>query len=404
MNMLLNAITLALREIRRNVVRSSLTTLGIVIGVAAVIVMVTVGNGATEAVKSNIASLGSNLLTVMPGQRVGPGGSSGTAKEFKLQDANALERDVPALALVAPMATQVVSVIAGNRNWSTTVTGTTNPYFESGNWRLADGQWFSDGDARAGRSVCIIGATVRLQLFGNQNPIGERIRLRGVSCEVVGLLQPKGKSSFGQDRDDTIVMPLRAFQRRIAGNDAVRQIQVSVRSDIETSKAQRDITRVMRERRRVGPTDQDDFTIMDMQEVASTLAGTTRVLTGLLAAVAAVSLVVGGIGIMNIMIVSVTERTREIGIRMAIGALESEVLTQFLVESVVLSAFGGLIGIALAIALSAVISQLLGLPFSVDWRIVALGFVFSGLVGVLFGYMPARRAAALNPIDALRHE
>jgi putative ABC transport system permease protein len=228
--------------------------------------------------------------------------------------------------------------------------------------------------------------------------------VHGVSCEIVGLLESKGKSSFGQDRDDTIVMPLRAFQRRIAGNDDVRQIQVSVREGQETSRVQRDITQLMRERRRIAPTDSDNFTIMDMQEVASTLAGSTRVLTGLLAAVAAVSLLVGGIGIMNIMIVSVTERTREIGIRMAIGALESEVLTQFLVESVVLAAFGGLLGVIIAIASAAAITQLLGLPFSVNARIVALAFLFSGVVGIVFGFVPARRAAALDPIEALRHE
>jgi putative ABC transport system permease protein len=399
-----NAVVLALRELRRNVMRSSLTTLGVVIGVSAVIVMVTLGNGTTQMVTDSISSLGSNLLTVMPGQRRGPGGASGGAEPFTTADAEAMHREVPALVAVAPTASQSMSVIAGNRNRTAMVTGTTNDYFVSGNWELAEGRWFSDADLRGGRTVCIIGQTVRGELVGAQSPIGVRLRLRTVSCDVVGLLRSKGKNTFGQDRDDVVVMPLRTFQRRIAGNDDVGQVQVSVRDDTSTLKAQQDLERLMRERRRLQPGDDNDFSIMDMQEVANTLSGTTRMLTLLLAAVAAISLVVGGIGIMNIMIVSVTERTREIGIRMAIGALEREVLLQFLVEAVVLSVFGGTIGIALALAVSAGAASAFGLPFSIDWPTMALSFVFSGFVGVVFGFVPARRAAHLNPIDALRHE
>jgi putative ABC transport system permease protein len=402
--MILNAVTLALREIRRNLMRSSLTTLGIVIGVSAVIVMVTLGNGATAWVTASIASLGSNLLTLMPGQVRGPGGSSGSSRPFRAQDVEALARDVPSLVAVAPVNSQALTAIAGNRNWSTTVTGTTNPYFESGNWQLASGRWFIDSEERGGRLVCLVGETVRKQLFGTADPVGERLRLRSVSCDVIGVLRSKGKSSFGQDRDDTVVIPLRAFQRRIAGNEDVRQIQMSVRASVATATAQREIERLMRERRRLAAADENDFTVMDMQEIAGTLTGTTRILTALLAAVAAVSLIVGGVGIMNIMIVSVTERTREIGIRMAIGALAREVLMQFLVEAVVLSAFGGVIGVVLAVSASALIATLIGMPFAPDWRIIALAFVFSGLVGVAFGFVPARRAALLNPIDALRHE
>jgi putative ABC transport system permease protein len=402
--MLLNALVLALREIRRNVLRSALTTIGIVIGVAAVIVMVTLGNGATEMVTGQIASLGSNLLTVVPGQRTGGGGMSSSAKAFKESDALAVARDVPSLAAVAPVATQSLNAVAGNRNWSTTVTGTTNAYFESGRWALAAGRWFVDAELKSGAAVCIIGSTAQRELFGSQDAIGATVRLKSIPCTVVGVLQSKGKNMFGQDRDDTVVVPLRTLQRRIAGSDDVRQIQVSVGGSGRTDKAQADIGRLLRERRRLGPTDDDDFTVMDMKEVATTLSGTTRVLTLLLASVAAVSLLVGGIGIMNIMLVSVTERTREIGIRLAIGALESEVLTQFLVEAVMLSVFGGTAGIGFALAASAVIAKALGLPFQVDVQIVLLAFAFSATVGVVFGFFPARRAARLNPIDALRHE
>jgi putative ABC transport system permease protein len=399
-----NAIILAFREIRRNVLRSSLTALGIIIGVASVIIMVTLGNGATAVVTSDIANLGSNLLTVMPGQRVGPGGSSGGAKPFHQQDVDLLARDVPSVTAVAPVSTQGLSVISGNANRSTTITGTTNAYFESGNWQLESGRWFSESELRAGAAVCIIGETTRKALLGSQDPIGTRLRLRSVSCDVIGLLRSKGKNTFGMDRDETVVIPQRTFQRRLAGNDDVHQIQLSVRTTVSTEKAMQDITRLMRERRHLVADADDDFSIMDQKEIAATLSGTTRILTALLAAVAAISLLVGGIGIMNIMLVSVTERTREIGIRLAIGAFERDVLTQFLVEAVVLSVFGGAVGIGLALSASALAARALGLPFMLDLGVVALAFLFSAAVGVIFGFFPARRAASLNPIDALRHE
>jgi putative ABC transport system permease protein len=402
--MLINAIILALREIRRNVLRSSLTALGIIIGVASVIIMVTLGNGATAQVTADIATMGSNMLNVMPGQRRGPGGASGSAKPFRRQDADALGQDVPSITSVAPVASLNVSVISGAKNRSTTVTGTTNAYFQSGNWKLASGRWFSDSELRSGAAVCIIGDTTRRELLGPADPVGARLRLRSVSCEVIGLLQSKGKNNFGMDRDDTVVMPLRTMQRRLSGNDDIEQIQLSVRASTSSEKAQQDIYRVMRERRRLSTEDDDDFNIMDQQELASTLSGATRTLTALLAAVAAISLLVGGIGIMNIMLVSVTERTREIGIRLAIGAFERDVLTQFLVEAVVLSVFGGSIGVTFALIASALAARALSLPFSIDLGIVALAFLFSAGVGVVFGFFPARRAASLNPIDALRHE
>jgi putative ABC transport system permease protein len=402
--MLWNAFNLAQREIRRNVLRSSLTTLGIIIGVSAVIIMVTLGNGATAAVTADIANLGSNLLTVMPGQRMGPGGASGSAKPFKQRDVDFLRRDVPSVGAVAPVSSQGMSAVAGNKNRSITVTGTTNEYFTSGGWQLASGRFFNDSELRSGSAVCVVGETVRKELFGTAEVVGERVRLRAVSCEVIGLLQSKGKNPFGMDRDDVVVMPVRTFQRRLSGSDDINQIQLSVRESVSTEKAQQDISRFMRERRRLADSDNDDFSIMDQKELASTLSGTTRTLTALLAAIAAVSLLVGGIGIMNIMLVSVTERTREIGIRLAIGALERDVLTQFLVEAVVLSAFGGVIGVSFALIVSYLGARALALPWVLDAKIVLLALLFSAGVGVVFGFFPARRAASLNPIDALRHE
>ena len=402
--MLLNAIVLALREIRRNVLRSSLTTLGIIIGVASVIVLVTLGDGATQSVTASIASMGSNLLTIMPGQQLGPGGASGSAKAFRGQDAEAVTRDITTVTSVSPIASTMLNVISGANNRSTQITGTTNEYFTSGNWTLARGRFFSESELRSGAAVCIIGETVRKELLDIADPIGERIRLRSLSCSVIGLLASKGQAGFGQDRDATVVIPLRTLQRRLTGNDEVSQIQLSVRPGVSTERARQDLYRLLRDRRNLASESADDFTILAQEDIASTISGTTQTLTALLAAVAAISLLVGGIGIMNIMLVSVTERTREIGIRLAIGAFESDVLTQFLVEAVVLSTFGGMIGITVALAASAVIASALGLPFAINVTVVLVAFLFSAGVGVVFGYFPARRAAQLNPIDALRHE
>ncbi|TJY62252.1 FtsX-like permease family protein [Sinimarinibacterium sp. CAU 1509] len=401
--MLWNAFSLAARAIRRNVLRSFLTVLGIVIGVAAVIIMVTLGNGATAKVTLQISSLGSNLLMVTPGKRIGPGQLSGAAA-FKVDDADAIARDISGIAGVAPTATTAAKVVAGNENWTSMVTGSTEQYFPLRQWSTAEGRLFSAGEARSGVTVCVIGQTVRSKLFGSASPIGQRLRVATLSCEVIGVLESKGQSSMGTDQDDLVVLPLRTFQRRISGNDNVAIIQIGMRDGSASARIQQDVRRLMRERRHLSSGEEDDFSVMDMKEIADMLSGTTRVLTGLLGAVAAVSLLVGGIGIMNIMLVSVTERTREIGIRLAIGALERDVLLQFLVEAVVLSSLGGILGIVIALAASVALAALLGVPFVLNLGIVLVAFLFAAIVGIVFGYFPARKAASLNPIDALRHE
>jgi putative ABC transport system permease protein len=401
--MVWNALLLALREIRRSLMRSFLTILGIVIGVAAVIVMVTIGKGATAQVTEQIASLGSNLLIITPGQRMGMGQRS-AAPAFDEDDLEALKREIPAIAAIAPNSTGAATAVYGNENWSTSINGTDNAFFTVGNWELATGRRFTDNELRAGKAVCMLGETVRRELFGGQDPLGESIRLDKLACEVIGVLAEKGQSSRGSDQDDTIIMPLRTFQRRIAGNQEIRVLRASIRDGASTRKAEQDITRLLRERRHISRNEEDDFSVMDLKEIEKMLSGTTEVLTMLLGAVAAVSLLVGGIGIMNIMLVSVTERTREIGIRLAIGAQERDVLLQFLVEAVVLSSLGGIAGILLALGASVVLADLMKVPLVFSPGIFAIAFLFSMAVGVIFGYFPARKAARLDPIDALRHE
>ncbi|GAA4256252.1 FtsX-like permease family protein [Azospirillum formosense] len=401
--MLVEAVKLALQAIRRNALRSFLTVLGIIIGVGAVIGMVTIGNGTTARITADLAKLGTNLLFVLPGQ-VGPGRASSDARPFNSRDIEAMRAQLVGVQAVAPVAQKSVPVIYGTENRNTVVTGTDSGYFVVQNWALARGRGFHEGEERAGRAACIIGQTVREKLFGRTDPIGETIRVHNVSCEVIGLLEAKGQSSFGTDLDDTVLMPLRAFQRRIAGNMDIARVYVSARNGVDTAKVQTGIERLLRERRNITPGKEDDFSVRDMKQVVQATAGATAVLTGLLGAVAAVSLLVGGIGIMNIMLVSVTERTREIGIRLAIGALEEQVLMQFLVEAVVLSLFGGIFGIALGLGLAVVTTTALNVPFLVDPFIILVAFGFSAVVGIVFGYIPAHRAAHLDPIQALRHE
>jgi putative ABC transport system permease protein len=400
--MLWNTLLLALRAIRRNLMRSFLTILGIVIGVAAVITMVTLGNGATQSVSNQIASMGSNLLMVVPGQRFGPGSEG--APNFKSADVDAIRNQITAASLVAPVVTKSATAVYQAENWSTLVNGSNNDYFEAGNWELADGRSFTAAEQRAGKAVCVIGQTVRNKLFSGQNPVGAEIRIKQFACEVIGLLKPKGQSAMGTDQDDTVVMPLRAVQRRLAGSQDINRLMVAVRQGASVDTVKGQLLALMRERRNISESEDDDFRVMDTRQIAEALTSTTKIMTALLGAVAAVSLLVGGIGIMNIMLVSVTERTREVGIRLAIGALEREVLLQFLIEAVVLSSLGGLIGIALATVASIVLSGMMQVPYLFDLAINLLSFLFSVAIGVIFGYFPALRAARLNPIEALRHE
>lgn len=400
-----NAILLALREIRRNVLRSSLTILGIVIGVAAVITMVTIGEGATAQVQADIGKLGTNLLQVFRGQGFGgPGGARVATAPFSIDDVRAIEDEIYGVEAVAPSANSGAQAIYGNNNWSTQVTGSTDKFLEVRDWTLASGRNFSDSELRAGGAVCLLGNTVKRELFAQEDPVGATIRLQKLSCQVIGVLEAKGQSGFGQDQDDLVVIPLRTLQRRMAGNADVSSILVSARDGVSTEKVQADLESLLRERRKIRPGAEDDFNVRDLKEVASAFTSSTRVLTALLGAVAAVSLIVGGVGIMNIMLVSVTERTREIGTRLAVGALARDVLLQFLIEAVVLAALGGLIGILLGLSAGALATSAFKVPFVLNPSIVILSFTFSAAVGIVFGYFPAQRAAQLDPIEALRHE
>lgn len=400
--MFLETAKLALRAIRRNFLRSFLTVLGVVIGVAAVIAMVTIGNGTTAQVQAELTRLGTNTLFVRPG-RWGPGRASTEAKRFDDGDVEAIRSQVSGLRAVAPVNRGSATIIAGGENRSSSVIGTTNDYLIAQDWDLASGRVFLPGEER-GQAACLIGQTVRRELFGTAEPVGQTIRVSNIACPVVGLLASKGQSGLGDDQDDTIIMPLKLHQRRIGGTTTISSITLSAQDGVSTAMVQADVESLLRERRRIGIGRDDDFSVADMSQMAAAMTGTTTLLTGLLGAVAAVSLLVGGIGIMNIMLVSVTERTREIGIRLAIGALESQVLTQFLVEAVMLSVFGGVAGILTGLGLAYGVVGFLNVPFVTSPTIILVAFAFSAVIGVVFGYFPARRAAQMNPIDALRHE
>ncbi len=405
--MLYSVFMLALRSVRRNLLRSFLTILGIVIGVAAVITMVTLGNGATLAIKTQISSLGTNLLMVNPGQRgPGGGGGGGGVPHFTGGEAAAILSQIGGVAAVAPVGRASVTVVANGRNWVTSVIGSTNDWFKTGNWKLASGRIFEPEEQVAGAAVCVIGETVRREIYGGtvgQTGLGKLLRVKQFSCEVIGILASKGQSGMG-DQDDTVVVPLQTLQRRITGSRKVDVLMVSMQDGADSVPLKASLRQLMRERRKLAESDDDNFNIFDTQQLAETLSSTTEVLTTLLGAVAAVSLLVGGIGIMNIMLVSVTERTREIGLRLAVGALEREVLLQFLIEAMVLSALGGLIGIVIATAASYGLSTVMNVPYVFDPSINLLSLIFSAAIGVAFGYFPARRAARMDPIEALRHE
>ncbi|MEY5097304.1 MAG: hypothetical protein RJA36_23 [Pseudomonadota bacterium] len=403
--MFYTTLVLAWRSIRRNLLRSFLTVLGIVIGVAAVITMVTLGQGATRAIQNQIAGLGSNLLQVRPGQRMmGPMGGGAGAPAFRESDAEAIATQLGGIRTVAAEARTSATVVANGRNWTSSVLGSSNAWLDAGNWQVADGRVFSDEELRAGAAVCLVGETIRRELFGGGAVVGEGLRVKQMSCRIVGLLASKGQGAFGNDQDDLVLLPLRTLQRRVTGNTRVQTLLVSMQEGSDATRVSAGITQLLRERRKLAEGEDNNFNVLDTKQLADTLSGTTQVMTTLLGAVAAVSLLVGGIGIMNIMLVSVTERTREIGLRLAIGALEREVLLQFLIEAVVLACLGGMIGMALAGLASLGLARVMGVPFVFNAGINLLAFLFSAGIGVLFGYFPARRAARLDPIEALRHE
>ncbi|MGH8651017.1 MAG: ABC transporter permease [Gammaproteobacteria bacterium] len=384
--------------------RSSLTILGVVIGVAAVIIMVTLGGGASAQITTEIASLGENLLIVTPGTAPKALGVTSSTAPFNLNAAKALDQELSNVMAVSASATKSMRIVYGSKNRSTTVTGTDSAFFKVKNWPIDQGRPFSEAELLAGKPVCILGTMVLDALFGPQDPLGASIRLGKLSCEVIGVLRSKGGWITGMDQDDLVVMPLHTFQRRIAGNRDVSTIYVAVASGKATAEVKRNIELLMRERRHLMQNAENDFEVIDLTEIASKAASMHQVLTALLGAIATVSLVVGGIGIMNIMLVSVTERTREIGIRLAIGAREKEVLMQFLVEAIVLASFGGMVGMLLGLVGSAIATHFLEIPFIPNLVIVIIAFIFSAAVGIMFGYFPAYKAAHLNPIDALRHE
>jgi len=404
--MLWNAFSIALREIRRNLMRAFLTVLGVIIGVAAVITMVTLGEGTTQAVKSQISNLGSNLMVLRPGSGFGSRSSSAGVPNFTQVDAQTIFDQIADIAAVAPVSSASLSTIYLQKARSSSVTGTTVDYFKINKWTIEDGRIFDDLDVRSGSAVCVIGATVRKELFGDENPIGAKIRLGKASCEVIGLLVSKGQSAMG-DQDNIIVVPISTLQRRLTGKSSARgvnQIMISAEDKANSDSMIAEITSLMRQRRNLQSNQDDNFSIFDTRQIAETLSSSTRMMTMLLTAVAGVSLLVGGIGIMNIMLVSVTERTREIGIRLAIGARAREVLLQFLVEAITLSCVGGVVGIVIALGLCYWLAQVIQVPFMFNTQINVIAFFFSGAVGVLFGLTPARRAARLDPIEALRHE
>lgn len=403
--MLLNAFWLALREISRNVLRSFLTVLGIVIGVASVIALVMLGDGATLSITEGLAKLGTNMLILQPGQeRRSRMDDGAAAPAFKINDVYALTAEVAGLKAVAPTATKSITAVFAANTYLTTVIGTTNGYFTARDWEVSDGRLFESSEERGGSAVCILGETVRKALFGANDPVGSLVRLDRFSCEVIGVLVSKGASTFGMDQDDTIVVPITLFQRRLSGNQDIRTIYISVDPSANSETVKSDINSLLRERRKLRSEQTENFHVRDTKELMTTLTETTRMLTLLLGSVAAISLLVGGIGIMNIMLVSVTERTREIGIRLAIGALEGEVLMQFLIEAVTLSSLGGIAGIVLGLMIAYGVTVVFDMPYVFNESIIVVSFCFSMFVGIVFGFFPARKAASLDPIDALRHE
>lgn len=403
---LLEIFSIAFDALIRNKMRSALTMLGIIIGVGAVIAMVAVGQGASYSVEAQIASLGQNVLLIYPGAsaRGGVSGGAGSASTLTIEDAEAILEQCPSVAYMSPILRAMSQVVAGNLNWSTPVQGGSVDFFIIRDWKIEKGEFFTEADVRAAAKVCVIGKTVADNLFQGADPIGQTIRIRNIPFKVVGLLKAKGQSATGVDQDDIIVAPYTTVQKRLLGINFIWGIMISAVSKDKIMQAQDEATNVLRIRHRLQPWEDNDFTIRTQTDIAETATATSRIMTILLGSIASVSLIVGGIGIMNIMLVSVTERTREIGIRMSIGARRRDILVQFLIEAMVLSIVGGIIGIILGVGGSSLISRFAGWPTFVSGGSILLAVFFSMSVGVFFGFYPARKAANLNPIEALRYE
>jgi putative ABC transport system permease protein len=400
---ILATLIIALRAIRRNKMRSILTALGIIIGVGAVIAMVSIGNGAKEQVEGQIASLGQNVITVFPGSSSAGGmrGGWGSMSTLSPEDAAAIARDVSGVVAVSPEVRDRQQVLANGMNWNTQVLGESPEFVEIRSWQLAYGEMFTEADVRSIAKVCVVGKTIVDQLFPNTDPIGQTLRIRNIPVKIVGVLTPKGFNYFGSDQDDVVIVPHTTAMRRTSRRDRLSSILIQAQSAELMPTIQQDVTDLLQQRRQGR---EPDFTVRNQLELAEAATATSRTMTALLGAIAGVSLIVGGIGIMNIMLVSVTERTREIGIRLAVGAHGKDVLLQFLAEAVVLSLMGGILGILTGIGASELVSRLNGWPISVSSTAVTGAFLFSGAVGVFFGFYPARKAARLDPIEALRYE
>jgi putative ABC transport system permease protein len=396
---------IASTSILKNKMRTLLTMLGIVIGVGAVIVMVAIGNGAQSQIKEQIGGLGTNLIVVMPGSRQ-PGGvnqGAGSYNRLTVDDAKLLKQNGTLFSLVSPVVNTRMQIINGQLNWKTNISGVSTDYPTIRSWTTSSGAFFGDDDVEASRKVAVIGQTVADNLFPDSNPIGAQVRIGSVPFTVVGVMEAKGQNAGGQDQDDAVFVPYTTAQTRLSGYIRIPQILVATDSADQMAAAQEEVSGIMRDAHHLDGMP-DDFTVRNQTEIADAMSGTTKVMSGLLAAIASISLIVGGIGIMNIMLVSVTERTREIGIRMAIGARGSDVLTQFLVESIVMSLLGGIIGLGVGFGGAALLGHFTGWATSTPLSAVAIAVGFSGAVGMFFGYYPARKAAGLNPIQALRYE
>ena len=397
---------IALRALRRNKLRTVLTMLGMVIGVGAVIAMVSIGNGAKAQVEAQIASLGQNVVLIFSGStsRGGVRTGWGSAGTLSIEDAEAIQKEIPEVVAASPEVRGFNQVASGNDNWYTSVLGESEDYLDIRTWPLQDGMMFTDQDVRGATKVAVVGQTTARQLYGDESPVGQIIRIKNAPFRIVGELAPKGLSVMGSDQDDVVLVPYTSSMKRLGGGTMLRSISAQAANEKELANVQEEITELLRQRHRIQPGRDDDFTVRTQQEIAEAATATSKVMTVLLAAIASVSLLVGGIGIMNIMLVSVTERTREIGIRMAVGAHGRDILMQFLIEAVTLSVIGGIIGIALGVGVSKALATYMNWPTLTSTSSIVIAFLFSAAVGIFFGFYPARKASHLDPIDALRYE